>query len=1077
MSILTNPYGGNPFSCEGRVYNQFHQMYLERFFWERFRIHPCDQEDMYKTALRSVLVVLLLICLLFFRRIYDAACRRINSIITATSEIFRPQLVLLFEGLLNTPALSMVVLIWLLIQVPLLFMARFNAHWARWMPPTPESPSTAAREPTPETKSTTPATPPSITGLPGSFPSPTPPRKAGSPPPATDTTSSSKQGKTMRDIVNSKQFSTRTYIYKPLPRFYQMKRDREHSQSVLFTEAEARKRISTDESARDLRVEMREMTTSLRELVGLVMGQKAAVPQSIKTEVESILDPKLAAFTQDLDAKLIAFAKIQDNKQAAALSKASKSSSNLTSREARPKSKGQKEEFAKLEAKVKSLKEGLAKEQNTTARLQQELTDSHQALEAKEGELSGVLESLAHKETVLEAYQNELKSTLALKDAEIFALKESAMKTEQALEGIQSALSKKTADLQAANKFIDTIQANAARNAGYEKEASDASKTALEKELLENQHKQLSLVESIRVLEEANESLRKHFEESLASIQESNTTTNDNNARVQHLENALQLSEQKVADHERHINALMAEGQALQKEKEDMNEKGHALEQKLFATAQREQQLNGVCQEQAQHISKLQQESNGLRRQSEGYATQISDVKRQLKATQEAGAQAAGVAVRERDAKIAELEAKLETTQRSRPATPTTPVSKAQHSALFSPGPRRLPLSPITQESKNLELIAKLQTQVQALEESRDTLKAQCESVTKERDVLIQEQEDHQMEVDLYVEGANRDSSEVQSLEADKAKLEAGNAQLQVEKAEVERMKEELQRRLDNSQLLIGAQKTVLSNYQSNNASNHGTKRIASDSLYRDDQQKAHKNRRLEFFEAAFPHGYNRIPTSAAGLLCGLRALVSSVRAQHPNIEPVTFEQLYEMLSDTDYRTLAMHFGRPSRNNFRADELGLLIHLFYELYDLNVHVGIVQPGQEPMLIPGENSDRPDRLTVWIYNDRAREVARENGTDPDMPGRVIYNHYEGLERASESDAALPDYVSSDDDAAPAPSSNQSGLRVIKKIRAPTASGSGHDGAPRPRMQNNPFANMLNPAPVQTNDPESEVSEEE
>lgn len=79
--------------------------------------------------------------------------------------------------------------------------------------------------------------------------------------------------------------------------------------------------------------------------------------------------------------------------------------------------------------------------------------------------------------------------------------------------------------------------------------------------------------------------------------------------------------------------------------------------------------------------------------------------------------------------------------------------------------------------------------------------------------------------------------------------------------------------------------------------------------------------------------------------------------------------------------------------------------MYYSRFDYNVHLGVVPQGLDPQLIPGENDDRGDRIIVWIHNDRAREIAQAEGILTDLPGQVMYNHWEGIEARQRDAPAL------------------------------------------------------------------------
>ncbi|KAK5048271.1 hypothetical protein LTR84_005941 [Exophiala bonariae] len=957
-------------------------------------------------------------------------------------------------------------------------MASYNGHWARWMPSTPEvsagpelgpeapaapestakAPAALARAVEPEPDQPTPVNPPAALAAaaepePGQQTPVNPPDAYLFPLPTFSAHLAAQQGRTMRDIANSSAGSSIRHAIRPMTVVGQTHAERDLSKLHRFCEKLRDEQLLFKKVLEDILAETHDLNTTIQELLAAV--DEDAIHKTVKTAVGNS--------TKDLNARVVA-----------AVANAVQLSSTSASSEKPSKSIDSKTNSVKYEAKIKSLEaanqqsnaknksleatiqQSEAKHNEATARSQKELTASHQTLKATQGQLNVVRESLVLQDASFEAKQNEWNQIFALKAAEVVSARETAEKMGQVLEETKSALAMTTADLEPANKSLDALKESATCNSASEIEATKASNAILEAQLLESQGREASLAENARNLEQANEALRNQVEELMAPKQESNSAPNDGSAQLQYLQNSLELSNKEIADLQKVNSTLMTEGQALleqrneldtrcqaaQKERDEFFKGGHALQNRLSAADEDIKGIDKVCREQAVQIGKLQQELIGSHKRCETFGTQAADLQEKLQLARAAGAQAVALAAQEKEAKIARLEARLQANQNNVVATPSTPFPKAQHAHLFSPGPRDKPHSPNAAKAA----FAVFEKEKGALKEHIRTLTTQLENVTRERDVLLEKAENHQMEIALFEQGAQNDSSEFRALD--------------VAKTRADQDKEELQHKLEIANMVVAAQRSVLENDQAVNPQKENLKRVASVEL--ENEQGITKVRRMAAcFDTVFPHGYNRIQTSGEGLLCGIRALVSSMQAQHPNTEPVTFDQLYQMLHDTDYRGLVGQFGPMSENNFRADELALMIHLFYSLYDLNVHLGIVQPGQEPLLIPGEDSERLDRITVWIYNDRARESAAAQGINPDAPGHIIYNHYEGLQptQAPESQLLLQQAPSDGVPTRAAPGSrNIANARGrTARLRSPT----------KPRMQaNNPFAALFKPGPMQT-----------
>ncbi|OIW24041.1 hypothetical protein CONLIGDRAFT_121852 [Coniochaeta ligniaria NRRL 30616] len=152
-----------------------------------------------------------------------------------------------------------------------------------------------------------------------------------------------------------------------------------------------------------------------------------------------------------------------------------------------------------------------------------------------------------------------------------------------------------------------------------------------------------------------------------------------------------------------------------------------------------------------------------------------------------------------------------------------------------------------------------------------------------------------------------------------------------------------------------------------------------------------------EAYMRSFPHGYERILTSAHGLLCGLRALIASIVAQEPErlYPPPAVEDLQDLLSKNPFFQDFIETSRykkleKDKNNFTADQLGGVLHVWGESLKppRNLRLGIVRPLQGEMLLPAPDGDQ---IIIWVYNDDAQSESEW------IP---IIGHYEGLRPIAE-----------------------------------------------------------------------------
>ena len=144
-------------------------------------------------------------------------------------------------------------------------------------------------------------------------------------------------------------------------------------------------------------------------------------------------------------------------------------------------------------------------------------------------------------------------------------------------------------------------------------------------------------------------------------------------------------------------------------------------------------------------------------------------------------------------------------------------------------------------------------------------------------------------------------------------------------------------------------------------------------------------------FAAAFPAGYETIPTSHVGELCGLNAIIKSIEANFPSLPLPTLEVLLEVLYSTEFTQWQQAgFLLDNSKNLYLDQVGAVLHFWAARHlDLNLQLGIKIEGKEPYLIPYGSDSQHDRHVVWIYNDNAEEEFRG------FVELAVLNHFSGM----------------------------------------------------------------------------------
>jgi len=140
-----------------------------------------------------------------------------------------------------------------------------------------------------------------------------------------------------------------------------------------------------------------------------------------------------------------------------------------------------------------------------------------------------------------------------------------------------------------------------------------------------------------------------------------------------------------------------------------------------------------------------------------------------------------------------------------------------------------------------------------------------------------------------------------------------------------------------------------------------------------------------------FPAGFQIIPTSGEGNLCGLNAILTSMTAQMPDLEPPTLENLTEVLKTEEWAEVIREFSADdvdvsNTNNFTIDQVGRILHIWTSSQGLApIQLGVVVAGAYPFIIQVPSQDEQAR-TLWIHNNNATELL-------DSP--TVMNHYSGL----------------------------------------------------------------------------------
>ena len=119
-------------------------------------------------------------------------------------------------------------------------------------------------------------------------------------------------------------------------------------------------------------------------------------------------------------------------------------------------------------------------------------------------------------------------------------------------------------------------------------------------------------------------------------------------------------------------------------------------------------------------------------------------------------------------------------------------------------------------------------------------------------------------------------------------------------------------------------------------------------------------------FLRSFPVGWQSIPTSAEGFLCGWHAVILSMRAQYPALPCPAREELIAIFEQQSAE-FALLFDMVNTDNFSVDQVAAVLYSWGREKGLNLRLGYLEQGHPPLLISHPNED-DDVLVVWVHND-------------------------------------------------------------------------------------------------------------
>ena len=156
-------------------------------------------------------------------------------------------------------------------------------------------------------------------------------------------------------------------------------------------------------------------------------------------------------------------------------------------------------------------------------------------------------------------------------------------------------------------------------------------------------------------------------------------------------------------------------------------------------------------------------------------------------------------------------------------------------------------------------------------------------------------------------------------------------------------------------------------------------------------------------YEADFPHGIRRIPTSGEGYLCALHAIINSI-SRHP--AGLLLPQVDELLSihlETTHGEHAAALQIDNENLLSVDQLAVVLQRWgrQPAVGMELVLGVIKPETEsgPLVPRLYFAPDDDNFTVvWVYFDDAANFCVS-------PFVEVVSHYEGVRARSAEDPDL------------------------------------------------------------------------
>lgn len=197
-------------------------------------------------------------------------------------------------------------------------------------------------------------------------------------------------------------------------------------------------------------------------------------------------------------------------------------------------------------------------------------------------------------------------------------------------------------------------------------------------------------------------------------------------------------------------------------------------------------------------------------------------------------------------------------------------------------------------------------------------------------------------------------------------------------------------------------------------------------------------NAAASFFQETFPTGYTKIAKSSSKLLSGLRAIIATIEAMHPNVPRPNLQELLSILRTPSYARKTVRVNLI--NHLTSEQLATILLLWGKARLLYLQLEYANVGFQGGLeftlmptLPRRNPRNTPPTVVWIHSNNLEGImgsgyiSHWSGMKPQIPLGTGQNLF------GPSQYQMPENITN--------SSDTTNSHIVPKMRWPSTSSQG------------------------------------